>query len=304
MRFDLVDLRLFIHVAEAGSITHGSERANLALASASARIRGMEQKLGVDLLKRDRRGVSLTSAGQCLLDHARLVIEQVERLRGDLGDFARGLTGSVRVLCNTAAFSEHLPEALASFLTANPTINIDLEERESADIGKAIASGAADIGIAADAALTDAVRKFPFRPDRLVCVVASGDPLANRRQVDLRDVIDREFVGLSRERALQRHIAGHVARLGATMKLRVQMGGFDAICGMVEAGVGIGVVPEAAAERCRRSMKITLAHIGDSWARRRLAVCVRRSRTLPVAATRLVAHLRRDAEAQLQSRSE
>ena len=301
MRFDLVDLRLFLHVVEARSITHGSERANLALASASARIRGMEQQLGVDLLRRDRRGVSLTPAGQCLLDHARLVIQQVERLRGELGSYARGLTGSVRVLSNTAAFSEHLPTALASFLTANPTISVDLEERESADIGAAIASGAADIGIAADVALSDAVQKFPFRVDRLVFVVSKRDPLAMRRQVSFADVIDREFVGLPRESALQRHIAGHAARLGATMKLRVQVNGFDAICRMVEAGVGVGVVPEVAAKRCRRSMQIAFTQIADVWAKRKLAICVRQLRTLPVAATKLVGHLRDDAEAQRRS---
>ena len=141
MRFDLVDLRLFLHVAEARSITHGAERANLALASASARIRNMEQALGVDLLVRDRRGVSLSPAGQCLVEHARLIGQQVEHLRGELGTFARGVAGSVRLLSNTAAFSEHLPRLIASFLAANPSISVDLEERESADIAEAIASG-------------------------------------------------------------------------------------------------------------------------------------------------------------------
>jgi DNA-binding transcriptional LysR family regulator len=299
MRFDLIDLRLFLHVAEARSITHGSERSNLALASASARIRGMERALGVDLLKRDHRGVDLTPAGQCLLDHARLVVQQVERMRGELGGFARGLTGSVRVLSNTAAFSEHLPKALASFLKSNPTINIDLEERESADIAEAVASGAADIGIAVDAALSEAVEKYPFRKDCLVLVVAENDPLAKNRPVGLNDVIDREFVGLPRESSLQRHIAGHVARLGATMKLRVRVNGFDAVCRMAEAAVGIGIVPEAAAKRCRRSMHIGFARLSDEWAERRLAICVRQLRSLPVGAQRLVEHLRRQGDARL-----
>ena len=102
------------------------------------------------------------------------MVQQVERLRGDLGGFARGLTGSVRVLSNTAAFSEHLPKALASFLSAHPTIDVDLEERESADIGEAIASGNADIGIAVDAALSEAVQQFPYRADQLVLVTPAG----------------------------------------------------------------------------------------------------------------------------------
>ena len=106
MRFDFVDLRLFLHVAEARSITHGAERSNLALASASARIRGMETALGVPLLARDRRGVSLTTAGQCLLEHGRLVVQQVERMRGELGSFARGLSCGVRLLCRQSQASD------------------------------------------------------------------------------------------------------------------------------------------------------------------------------------------------------
>src|SRR4051794_40075896 len=141
MRFDLVDLQLFIAVADQRSITHGAERSHLALASASARIRGMEDLLGVALLKRGRRGVELTAAGRSLVEHARIIVAQVERMRGDLGAYARGLKGRVHVLSNTVALSEHLPEVLASFLSANPTIDIELEERESIDILAAIAAG-------------------------------------------------------------------------------------------------------------------------------------------------------------------
>jgi len=292
MRFDLVDLRLFLHVAEAQSITHGAERANLALASASARIRGMEEALGVPLLLRNRRGVALSPAGQCLLEHARLIVQQVERLRGDLGSFARGLSGSVRLLSNTAALSEHLPRAIATFLAAHPTISVDLEERESADIAQAIASGAADIGIASEIALPEGLETFPFRDDRLVFVIARGDRLGGSRQLRLADVVERDFVGLPRESALQRHLAGHAARLGATMKVRARVTGFDAVCRMVESGVGVAIVPEAAARRCRRAMKIDVVGLRDAWARRRLAICVRRLQALPLGARRLVEHLR------------
>jgi DNA-binding transcriptional LysR family regulator len=293
VRFDLVDLRLFLHIAKAQSITHGAERANLALASASARIRGMEEALGVALLVRNRRGVALSPAGQCLLDHARLIVQQAERLRGDLGSFARGLSGSVRLLSNTAALSEHLPRAVAAFLAAHPAISVDLEERESTDIAQAIASGAADIGIASEIAIPEGLETFPFRDDRLVLVVPHGDPLGGSRQLRLADIIDRDFVGLSRESALQRHIAGHAARLGATMKVRARVNGFDTVCRMVESGVGVAIVPDTAARRCRRPMKIGVIGLRDSWARRRLAICVRRLQALPIGARRLVEHLRR-----------
>ena len=90
MRFDLVDLQLFIAVAETRSITNGAERVHLALASASERIKGLEAALGVSLLKRGRRGVELTAAGESLLDHARIVMHNVEAMRGDLAAFASG----------------------------------------------------------------------------------------------------------------------------------------------------------------------------------------------------------------------
>lgn len=292
MRFDLADLRLFLHVAEARSITHGAERANLALASASARIRGMEEALGVPLLARNRRGVVLSAAGECLLEHARLIVQQSERMRGDLGSFARGLSGTVRLLSNTAALSEHLPRLVASFLAAHPTLSVELEERESVDIGTAIAAGGADIGIATTAAIPEGLQTFPFRDDRLVLVVPRGDALAGARQAYLADIVGRDFVALPRESALQRHLAGHAARLGSTMKVRARVSGFDAVCRMVESGAGIAIVPDAAARRCRRSMRIGVVGLRDPWARRRLAICVRRLQALPIGARRLVEHLR------------
>lgn len=128
MRFDLTDLRLFLHTAESGSITAGAERAHLTLASASARIRGMEAALGVPLLTRNRRGVETTAAGRTLVHHARVVLQQMERMRGELGEYARGLKGHVRLLSNTAAMTEFLPETLSAFLAQHPEVDIDLEE--------------------------------------------------------------------------------------------------------------------------------------------------------------------------------
>jgi DNA-binding transcriptional LysR family regulator len=171
MRFDLVDLQLFIAVADARSITQGALRAHLALASASARIKGLEAALGVTLLKRGRRGVELTAAGESLLDHARIVMHHVDAMRGDLAAFASGAKASVHLLANTSGLSEHLPKALAAFLREHPDINVDIEERESTDIAAAIVAGAADIGFAAEHALPEHVERFLFSEDRLLRAV-------------------------------------------------------------------------------------------------------------------------------------
>src|SRR5882757_8913915 len=132
MRFDLVDLQLFIAVAETRSITRGAQRVHLALASASERIKGLEAGLAVALLTRGRRGVELTSAGESLLDHARIVMHNVDALRGDLASFASGARASVHLLANTSGLSEYLPKALAAFLAEHPRISIDARSAKAA----------------------------------------------------------------------------------------------------------------------------------------------------------------------------
>lgn len=293
MRFDLVDLQLFIAVADARSITQGALRAHLALASASARIKGLEAALGVTLLKRGRRGVELTAAGESLLDHARIVMHQVDAMRGDLAAFASGAKASVHLLANTSGLSEHLPKALAAFLREHPDINVDIEERESTDIAAAIVAGAADLGFAAEHALPEHVERFLFSEDRLTLVAARRGAFAGRRQIDFGEVTAHDFVGLTSSTALQSHIAKHAASLGARLRFRARLRNFDAICQMVAAGVGIAVVPEAAARRCARSMPIMMIKIRDPWANRRLAICARSFKTLPRPAKHLVEFLRK-----------
>ncbi|MGA7807702.1 LysR substrate-binding domain-containing protein [Bradyrhizobium sp.] len=296
MRFDLVDLRLFIAVAECRSITRGADRAHLALASASARIKGLETALSVALFKRGRRGVELTAAGESLLDHARIVMQDVEAMRGDLARFASGVRASVLLLANTSGLSEHLPKALAAFLRGHPDIDVDVEERESIDIATAIVTGAADLGFAAEHALPETIERFAFGQDRLLLVFARRSGFAGRRQIDFKEVAGQDFVGLTNATALQAHIGKHAAQLGLRLRVRARLRDFDAICQMVAAEVGMAVVPEAAARRCARSMPIAMCRIRDAWANRRLVICARDFKTLPRPAKLLVEHLRRTAQ--------
>ena len=295
MRFDLVDLQLFVAVAETRSITNGALRVHLALASASERIKGLEAAFGVTLLRRGRRGVELTPAGESLLDHARVVLHNVEAMRGDLAAFSRGVKATVRLLANTSGLSEYLPKALAAFLSQHPHISIDVEERESGEIANAILSGAAELGLAAEHTLPDSIERIPFSEDRLVLVTARHDELANRRQVDFREVVERDFVGLIASSAFHAHVTGHAARLGVRLRFRARLNNFDAIGQMVAAGIGVAVMPDAAAKRCARSMKINVIRIKDTWANRRLVICARSFKSLPRPVRQLADHLRNAA---------
>jgi len=296
MRFDLVDLQLFVNVVEAGSLTAGAARSHLALASSSARVRGMEEMLGMPLLLRGRRGVEPTPVGQTLLHHARLVLLQMEKMRGELGEFARGLKGQLRLLCNTAALSEFLPEALGAFLDRHPNLTIDLEERLSYDIVKAVSEGLADMGIVSDSVDMRGLQTFLFRPDRLV-VIAAADGVHHRALgqdgvVAFSALLEHDFIGLADDSAMQQYLGMHAARLGRPLKVRVRLRSFDAVCRMVASGVGISVVPLAAASRCQQTLALRCLELSDPWSVRNLTICVRQFSELPLYARQLIDHLK------------
>lgn len=291
MRFDPVDLQLFIHVAEAGSITAGAARSHTALASASARIRGMEDALGVPLLTRKRLGVDLTPAGQTLLHHARLVVQQLDAMHAELGQYVSGIKGSIRLLCNTAALTELVRERLSAFLAENPDIGVHLEERLSEDIVQAVAGGAADIGIVSEAADLAGLETFPFGAVRLMLVASPAHPLGERSSVRFADALDYEFVGVEGS-ALQAFLAKIAARAGKRLKTRAGLPSFDAVCRMVERGIGIGVVPASAAARGKEAMALRPIELEEPWAFRNLRICVRRFADLPAYTRALVESIR------------
>ena len=234
MHFDLTDLGLFRHVVEAGSITKGAERAHLALAAASTRIRNLERSLGAPLLLRSRGGVVPTPAGRTLLGHARAMLAGADRLREDLAAYAGGLAGEIRVLSNTNALTEFLPEALAAFLARHPQVSVALEERLSDEIVGLVAEGVGDIGIVAGTVDTGRLATFPFRQDRFVVVVAAAHPLAGRAALPFAEVLEHDFVGLDRASALQRFLVRQgrphrpppaPARAAAQLRRRLPPGG-------------------------------------------------------------------------------
>jgi DNA-binding transcriptional LysR family regulator len=292
MRFDLTDLNLFRHVVEAGSITHGAARLHLATAAASTRIRQLEESLGAPLLVRRRQGVSPTQAGRTLLQHARTILAQSERMRDDLAAYAGGLAGQIRVLSNTNALTEFLPETLSSFLAAHPHVNVDVEERLSDEIVGLIAQGVADIGIVAGTVDSGGLTTYPFRTDRFVLVVAHEHPLARRARIDFASVLDCDFVGLDRASALQRFLAEKASRAGRPLRLRVQLRSFDAVCRLVERNVGVGIVPETTVRWAAKGMAIKAVNLTDAWAVRELTICVRDFDALPAYARQLVEHMR------------
>ncbi|AZC22454.1 Transcriptional regulator, LysR family [Pseudomonas sessilinigenes] len=281
MHFDLVDLRLYLNVFDAGNITAGAERSHLSLAAASARIRAMEASLGIGLLERGRRGISPTPAGKALAQHARTLLLYAEHLQQDLAEYAKGVKGQVRLLCNTSALSEYLPELLADFLRERPQVDIDCLELPSQRITHALRQGAAELGIVSDAVDTRGLQVRPFRDDPLILAMPMDHPLSQQSAPSFDDTLAYDYVGLASHSALAVYLEEQALHLGLRMQLRIRTEGFDAALRMVARGAGLAVVPLAALER-NRQLALQTRPLGEPWARRRLLLCARDFATLPL----------------------
>ena len=296
LHLDLVDIRLFVHIADHNSLTRGAERSHLSLPAASVRIKNLEESIGTRLLYRSSQGVTLTPPGQALAHHARQVLHQLEHLRGDLQEYAQGIKGHLRVFASTTAITEFLPDVLRRYLAAHPDVNVDLREKLSAEIVRAVVEGQTDIGIISGTVRTESLELRPYRDDRLVLAVPAAHALAARDSVPFEETLQFDHVGLQEASAIHAFLHAHAEQLDRVIKLRIQVGNFEALCRMVEAGVGVGVLPESAARRHRQTMDIRIVALADDWSLRRLHVCMRSYEQLPAFARALVDLLGADAQ--------
>lgn len=291
MHFDLRDLELFVAVAEAGSIAKAAEHCHTVASAVSKRLSDLEAGYGATLLVRSSKGVAPTAAGLALLARARAVLHQAGQLDLELRGYSAGIRGQVRVFANISAIVEFLPSALASFLSAHPEVQVHLEEHVSGDVARAIADNLADLGIVSEISTEDGLTMIPFREDELVLIVRPDHPLASRSRVDFRDALDSDFVGLHSNSSLHYRLLRAAADAGRPLNLKIRVTSFDAVCAMVAAGLGIGVVPRAATTPYTASLGLVPVVLNDAWARRRLHLCVRSLESLSGAARRLLDHL-------------
>lgn len=291
MHYDLTDLRLFVAIAEARNLTRGAERVHLAASSASHRMRLLEESMGTPLLVREPRGVSLTRAGDALLRHARQLFAQLEQMHADLAPYAHGVRGHVSLWANTHATHTFLPDSLAAFLRRHPQVSISLEEHTSPEVVMAVARGEVEVGVVAELVEGADVELLPYRADRLVLIAPPEHALAARRSAPFAAVLEQPFVMLHTGSAIHTFTMNAAAALGRHLEVRIQVRSFEAVCRMVSAGVGIGMVPHSAITASTSGVPLAVIELEEPWARRDLKVCVRKREQLSRFAEELVACL-------------
>lgn len=291
MRFDLISLRLFVAVADELNITRAARREHMVLSAASKRITELEEMIGTPLLYRHARGVTLTPAGSSLVHYSRQVVHTVERMSGELSEYSLGVKGHIRIHANTSAITQFLPEELSEFCVRHNQIKIDLEEQVSGNIIRSVFDGTADIGIFAGNIPAPGLQIFPYHTDKLVVVVPHRHALARRKSVKFEKTLDYDYVGLQSDSSLNTLQMQAAMDLGRSIKMRIQVRSFDGMCRMIQANMGIGILPASAVAPHSLSMGVQSVALDEPWAERQLKICVRDFSALPVIARQLVEHL-------------
>ena len=275
MQYDLIDLRLFVHVVTEGSITAGARRLHLSLPSASARMRALEQHAGVPLLVRGRRGVAPTPAGTALARHARGVLAEVARLDGAVAGYLRTPAAPVTLLAGSSAQHRLVPRALTSFLREHPDRDVTVVESRSPRTVRMLVDGRADLGIVVDdEAGGSGLETEPLGDDSLVVIGQPDGILAGRTALLYAEVAEHPLVGLEGGSPLQRWLDEHLGPHAPRARYRTRVGHLSTVVAMAAAGVGLAVVPRRVVEPgTGAAVPVQLCELQDPWASRQLALC-------------------------------
>jgi len=276
LRYDLTSLDVFITVAEERNLTRAARIKHLAVSAVSKRITELEAQAGSPLLVRNARGVDLTPAGQSLLFYARQLRETLHQLDHELGDYASGVKGHVRIHAITSALSQFLPDDIARFLALYPQIRFDIEERVGSAVVRAVADGRADLGIIAIQTPAQGLETVAYRNDELTVAVPAGHALAERSSVRFSEVLEHEFVGPHLESSMHTLLTAQAEQLGLSLKLRIRISSFDSMCRMVSAGLGVAILPRSVIKQYLRSHKLKAVTLDEPWAQRSLLLAFRK----------------------------
>jgi DNA-binding transcriptional LysR family regulator len=291
MRIDLLTLKLFVAVCEHRSISRAADAENIAASAISKRISLLEGLLRVSLFSRSNKGLDLTPAAYSLLQHARIILRDVGQLESELFDHSKGLRGQIRLHASVSTIVQYLPADIRDFLTAHPGIEIELEEGLSQDVVRAVSENAADIGIFGGSALAPGLHVLPYRTDRLVVLMPDDHPLSRASRLKFAELADFYFVGPQKGSYLNSLVLRAAADLSHPLRLRIRVNGFETVRSMVEAKLGIGLVPEHHAARYVSTAPLVAVSLDEDWAIRRWNICVREVASLPPPVQLLMKHL-------------
>ena len=292
MRYNLITLDLFLCASKYKSLVKAAKEKNIAVSAVSKRILDLEKSVGVNLFYRKNSGVELTPAGFEMQKHCTEIFNSINKMDESIKEYSLISSGVVRVTANSSSITQFLPEDLATFSKKFPKIKIKLKEKTSSEVISSVKESLSDIGIFSEhVENTERLRIINYRNDTLVLVVPEYHPLVSKLTVKIKDFIKFEMVGLEKGSSIQAMIDKQVQKQNLKIKKKLETVSFEGIRGMVEAGLGIAVLPTGAIKPYLKSSKLKTINIDEKWAERSIKIAIKNDDSIGKAGALLLNHL-------------
>jgi DNA-binding transcriptional LysR family regulator len=292
MRYNLITLDLFLCASKNKSLVKAAKEKNIVVSAVSKRILDLEKSVGVDLFYRKKSGVELTPAGLEMQKHCTEIFNSINKMDESIKEYSLISSGIVRVTANSSSITQFLPEDLATFSKKFPKIKIKLKEKTSSEVISSVKESLTDIGVFSEhVENTERLRVIDYKNDTLVLVVPEYHPLVSNLTVKIKDFIEFEMVGLEKGSSLQAMIDKQVQKQNLKIKKKLETVSFEGIRGMVEAGLGIAVLPIGAIKPYLKSSKLKTINIDENWAERSIKIAIKNDDSIGKAGALLLNHL-------------
>lgn len=286
LHFDLNDLLAFRAVAELGNFRRAAESVHLSQPAFSRRIDKLEQALGVRLLERTTRRVTLTTVGR---EFERKVRDWLDELDGTLlamrGEAATRM-GEVTVACVPSAAYYFLPGLVRQYREQWPRVRVKLFDASANEVLAAVARGEADFGLNFTGAQEGDLVFEPLLEERFVAACRRDHPIARLKRVSWSELARHEFISVHRASGNRLLIDQALAGLPGRPQSRYETQHVTTALGLVEAGLGVAAVPAMAMPGPDHPVLASVPLV-DPVVTRKLGLLTRRGRTLSAAATPL-----------------
>ncbi|MFJ3045647.1 LysR family transcriptional regulator [Herbaspirillum chlorophenolicum] len=299
---DPFSARLFLAVIEEGSIAKAAARECIVASAVSKRVSELEALFRVPLLERGVKGVTPTPAGEAFQHHARMLLQAMDRMYGEMSEYVEGVRGRVKVLATVSSLSSRLPSDIQDFVTAHKRIKIDLEEASTPAIFRAVVDGVCDVGIAPEISSLEGLQAFPYRVLTLAVVMPAGHPLSTQKQLSYADTLEFDQVELYRGSGMATLLDNAAQNLNLPKRTYIRVLSYETICRMVASGMGVGVVPLFFAHSHGETFKLKFLPLTDAWAHPMISIAVRDANALGPASRAFVEHMKQcGVQARLQN---
>ena len=290
INFDLQQLQAFIAVADKRSFRAAAEHIHLSAPALGRRVGRLEEILGARLFTRSTRDVRLTKVGDAFLERARAALDDLESAVLGIHEISARHAGRVSIACVPSAATTFMPRAIKSFCEKMPRVRIRVIDEGMADVAAAVVTGEADFAFGF-AGTTDAPLAFePLWRDPYVLALRRDDPLARRRVVKIADASSHPWVSVAHTSRNRQVLDEYFAARDRPPQPWLEVAHVTTLLAMVEAGLGVGMVPSLAAPL--NHPNIVTVKLADIQATRQVGLLTLEGRRLTPVAQRFYELLR------------